>query len=68
MSFIDAKPTDTTESLLSDIMTSAVNQSHAPGLPLRPFAALVVKVANETAETVTDLKTHITILDSARFS
>ncbi|MDO8369292.1 MAG: hypothetical protein Q7S71_01000 [Candidatus Nitrotoga sp.] len=62
MSYLDAKPTDSKESLLNDIMAAA-NQSHMPGLPLRPFAALVVKVADETAETVSDLKAHITNLN-----
>ena len=62
MSFLDAKPSDSKESLLNDIM-SAANQSHMPGLPLRPLAALVVKVADETAETVANLKTHITHLN-----
>jgi hypothetical protein len=63
MSFIDAKPTDSKESLLNDIMVAAANQSHRPGLPLRPFAALVIKVADETAETVADLKAHISYLN-----
>lgn len=63
MSFIDAKPTDSKESLLNDIMAAAGGQSHMPGLPLRPFAALVIKVADETAETVSDLKAHITKLN-----
>lgn len=63
MSFLDAKPSDSKESLLNDIMVAAANQSHNAGLPLRPFAALVVKVADETAETVADLKAHITTLN-----
>ena len=62
MSFIDAKPSDSKESLLNDIMAAA-NQSHMPGLPLRPLAALVIKVADETAETVAGLKAHITHLN-----
>ena len=64
MSFIDAKPTDSKESLLSDITSAAVNQRHAPGLPLRPFAALMIQVANETSETVADLKAHISRLNT----
>lgn len=62
MSFTDAKPTDSKENLLNDIFVAA-NQQHMPGLPLRPFAALMVKVANETGETVADLKAHITRLN-----
>ena len=62
MSFIDAKPSDSKEQLLLDIFAAA-NQAHVPGLPLRPFAALVVKVADETAQTVADLKAHITTLN-----
>ena len=62
MSFIDANPSHSKEQLLNDIFAAA-NQGHMPGLPLRPFAALVVKVANETAETVAELKAHITRLN-----
>jgi len=62
MSYLDAKPSDSKESLLADIM-SAANQSHMPGLPLRPLGALIVKVADETAGTVADLKAHITQLN-----
>lgn len=63
MSFLDAKPTDSKDSLLSDIVSAAVSQRHAPGLPLRPFAALMIKVGDETAVTVADLKGHITRLN-----
>ncbi len=62
MSFTNANPTDSKESLLTDI-TAAANQGHMPGLPLRPLAALIVKVADEAAETVADLKEHITKLN-----
>ncbi len=63
MSFTDAKPSDPKEQLLNDISSSAINQRHAPSLPLRPFAALMIKVADETADTVADLKAHITRLN-----
>jgi len=62
MPYTDAKPTDSKENLLNDILAAA-NQRHMPGLPLRPFAALMVKVADETGETVADLKAHITRLN-----
>ena len=62
MSFLDAKPSDSKDDLLRDII-SAANQRHMPGLALRPFAALMVKVADETGETVADLKAHVTKLN-----
>lgn len=62
MSYTNAQPTDAKESLLNDVMAAA-QQSHMPGLALRPLAALVVKIADETTETVADLKAHITHLN-----
>lgn len=62
MAYLNAKPTDSKEDLLRDIVTAA-QQAHMPGLPLRPFAALLVKVGDETDETIADLKALIVHLD-----
>ena len=62
MSYFDADPTKPTQELLSDIR-AATQQPHFPGLPLLPFANLLVKVSTEGSEAVEGLKAHITALN-----
>lgn len=50
MSFFDADPTRPTQEILSDVR-SAVGQSHAPGLPLLPFATLLVRLSQDASVT-----------------
>ena len=63
MSYLDADPTKPTQELLSDIR-SATQQPHFPGLPLLPFANLLVKVSTEGSEAIEGLKAHITDLNA----
>ena len=62
MSYLDADPTKPTQELLSDIR-EATQQPHFPGLPLLPFANLLVKVSTEGSEAIEELKAHITELN-----
>ena len=62
MSYLDKDPTKPTQELLSDILAAA-QQRHVPGLPLLPFANLLVKVSTEGSEAIEGLKAHITDLN-----
>jgi hypothetical protein len=62
MSYLDADPTKPTQELLSDIR-AATQQPHFPGLPLLPFANLLIKVSTEGSEAIEGLKAHITELN-----
>ena len=62
MSYFDADPTKPTQELLRDIQ-AATQQPHFPGLPLLPFATLLVKVSTEGSEAIEGLKAHITELN-----
>jgi len=62
MSYFDTDPTKPTQELLNDIR-AATQQAHFPGLPLLPFANLLVKVGAEASETIEGLKNHITELN-----
>ena len=62
MSYLDADPTKPTQELLNDIR-AATQQPHFPGLPLLPFASLLVKVSTEGGEAIEGLKAHITELN-----
>jgi hypothetical protein len=62
MSYLDADPTKPTQELLSDIR-AATQQPHFPGLPLLPFANLLVKVSTEGSEAIEGLKAHISDLN-----
>ena len=50
MSFFDTDPTKPTPELLSDIR-SAANHHGQPGLPLIPFATLLVRLSQEASVT-----------------
>ena len=62
MSYLDTDPKKPTQELLADIR-AATQQPHFPGLPLLPFANLLVKVGTEASETIESLKNHITELN-----
>ena len=62
MSYLDADPKKPKQELLNDIR-AATQQPHFPGLPLLPFASLLVKVSDEASETIESLKLHITALN-----
>ncbi len=62
MSYLDTDPTKPKQELLADIRAAA-QQPHFPGLPLLPFANLLVKVGAEASETIESLKSHITELN-----
>lgn len=51
MSYLDADPTKPTQEILSDIRIAATGQSHMPGLPLLPFATLLVRLGQEASAT-----------------
>ena len=50
MSYLDADPTKPTNEILNDILAAA-GQRHAPGLPLLPFATLLVRLSQEASVT-----------------
>ena len=62
MSYLDSDPTKPTQELLGDIR-AATQQPHFPGLPLLPFANLLVKVSTEASEAIEGLRAHITDLN-----
>jgi hypothetical protein len=62
MSYLDADSTKPTQDLLNDIR-AATQQPHFPGLPLLPFANLLVKVSYEASEAIDGLKAHISDLN-----
>lgn len=62
MSYLDTDPNLPTQELLNDIR-AATQQAHFPGLPLLPFAKLLVKVSGDASETIEGLKNHITELN-----
>ena len=51
MSFLDADPNRPTAEILSDIRSAAAGQPHMPGLPLLPFATLLVRLSQEASAT-----------------
>ncbi|MDP3608001.1 MAG: hypothetical protein DID89_2727546010 [Candidatus Nitrotoga sp. CP45] len=50
MSMFDADPTKTSQQILNDVR-EATHQSHMPGLPLLPFATLLVRLSHEASAT-----------------
>ncbi|MBI2276490.1 MAG: hypothetical protein HYU74_03990 [Dechloromonas sp.] len=48
MSYLDADPTKPTDEILNNVRVAAV-QSHIPGLPLLPFATLLVRLSQEAS-------------------
>lgn len=62
MSFFDTDPKKPIQGLLENVR-SAAQQSHMPGLPLAPFATLLVRVSVEAHEAIESLKAHITSLN-----
>ena len=50
MSYLDADPTKPTTEILNDVRAAA-GQSHMPGLPLLPFATLLVRLSQEASAT-----------------
>lgn len=50
MSYFDADPTKPTNEILNDVRT-ATRHSHMPGLPLLPFATLLVRLSQEASAT-----------------
>ncbi len=63
MQVSDDEAAEKKKALLNEIQSTAVNQRHAPGLALKPFAELMIMVANETSDTISNLKKHITNLN-----
>ena len=61
MSYLDADPTKPTNEILNDVRAAA-GQSHMPGLPLLPFATLLVRLSQEASVTadknLLNTKTH----------
>jgi hypothetical protein len=51
MSFLDTDTTRPAQEILSDIRAAATQQTHMPGLPLLPFATLLVRLSQEASVT-----------------
>ncbi|MEO6145443.1 MAG: hypothetical protein ABIT70_00020 [Sulfuriferula sp.] len=51
MSYLDADPTKPTNEILNDVRVAAQSQTHMPSLALAPFAALLVRLSEESSAT-----------------
>ncbi|MHB1143801.1 MAG: hypothetical protein ACYCZS_02760 [Thiobacillus sp.] len=49
MSFLDADPNRPAQEILNDVRSAATSQTHMPGLPLLPFATLLVRLSQEAS-------------------